>query len=296
MWTKGLLRFAAFLVAVMLLTPGGISSFAAQAEQATLKLRGHRLSIVEGGVTIVLPPIPQDSEWILGIAVGDKPSLVPGVLRSKGLSPVAALSQMQSWPPEATEVADGRALLRPVSAMPGDLFLYLTVPEGTRVRILGGAEPISFAVPRDGIMVRSGVVLPLPVSRPADLLVQLLFPKDVEGRGLSKLPDGTYFAHEESLKDNLVGFLLPEFPLGIAPRDRGRASACWFRVTIGVQGTILSVERLSCDEQIARNCESALRTWRWKPFFVDGGPAVVQGTIGFFVGKDGAVRASVFPK
>jgi hypothetical protein len=180
--------------------------------------------------------------------------------------------------------------------MQGDLFLYLTVPEGTHVRILGGAAPISFAVPREGIMVQSGVVLPLPVRRLADVLTQLLIAKGGEGRGLSKLPDGTYFAHEDSLRANLISFGLPEFPAGVAPRDRGHASACWFRVTVGIQGTIQSVETLSCDEQIAPTCKAALRTWRWKPFLVEERPVVVQGTIGFLVGREGEVRASVFPQ
>jgi hypothetical protein len=95
--------------AALLLTAGGISLFAAQAEQATLRLQGHRIAIVEQGVTIVLPPIPEDSKWILGVAVGDKPSIIPGILRSEGLSPAAALSRMESWPQDAIEVSAGRA-------------------------------------------------------------------------------------------------------------------------------------------------------------------------------------------
>jgi hypothetical protein len=93
------------------------------------------------------------------------------------------------------------------------------------------------------------------------------------------------------LAKNLIVSTRPSLPVGETSCCTKTAT---LQIGIGTDGSIRTVNSIDGDATVLAQCGRAIRSWRFRPFVVDGQAVEVTALVKFFFAPDGRLSSPVF--
>jgi hypothetical protein len=254
-------------------------------------------------IRLNMPDLPEGAEYVIGVksaanAISQAQFVVGAVHFGANRGSLRLISSIDNWPASQIKTAAGQIEVSGVVTGGPALLVYGQVDAGTTVDIEGPSGTIASGVIKsDGsLLVYDGNLVSQRVLGVRSLVPYLLHmhtnsTAENSQAGIVALPDGRYFANPAVLASHLISFTRPFYPAGETPP---KFASGRLLVEIGIDGSVQSVRQVSGDRAGLAACETAVLTWRFKPFAFNGQLVTVNAPIVFFFTQNGKVTSPIF--
>lgn len=236
----------------------------------------------DGRLRILLADVPQQEAWIVAVVPGSTEQ-IQVAMAAIAFTETHGLAGVESVPESQVETGPGYLRLRGVSSLPGRLVIFVRAPARLRLTVEADGVPQVSVPISDGIAIRRGSVLEQKPKNFAQALALLHEHKDTDEP--KRLRTGQYAMPISLLRRHLTRLVVPEF----TGQEQESATIV---LTIGQDGTVSSIQRLSGNEAFLSAVEGTVREWRFRPFLVGGTPVVAVAPV-TFIYKDGRVISAL---
>jgi TonB family protein len=233
-----------------------------------------------------------NSDWILGFRAvdGNEATAVAGEVAVNDKGHYRELLSISDWPLSRFLAGPGVAQFTALNA--GNYLFYITVPRGTTVHVAQDFTEILTAKVEDSLMVRKGIIVPVPVKGGQTLLIRFASPARmpvIQSRETFFTPDGRVMATPRGLASHLLTLVKP-----YAQVPPANGVGVTVRVTISESGHVTNVVHVNGQSGYSAAVENAVRQWKFSPFLKNGVRTPVTASVMFFFDPSGEVTSPVF--
>jgi hypothetical protein len=251
-----------------------------------------------GIIRVVLPTTAERTEYVFGVRA-EETAGATFVVGEAILAPPTAgaglrlVRSLDDLPAHLVKVEGSTLKVLGSSVRGSALIIYGAVAPGARVELVSDEGTIASAkLTRGGsLLVRDGAVVPERLLGVRTLVMTLIKPGTaVNEFSVKPLLDGRYFAPVGALQRNLVTIVKPALD-GVSGCCEQMAR---LRIHIDPMGNVTSVQAVGAGSWLSP-LERAVRSWKFRPFIVNGVAVAVEGIIPFYITRDGVVSSPLLP-
>lgn len=293
---------------LILLLAGALAAFSQAgnvrwSETVTWKLTPVKIPAAGGELKLILATGQLD--WIVGVQTESRLDALITVGEARfSISPpplrMPVLKSLSDWPRARLSTAPGSIRVGAPDSHDASLLLYARVPSGTTIVIEQDGSTVLRAKPDSGLLIRNGEVTAGQVRGEHDLVIHLqrinIAP---ETEPLARLPDGKYvrlsgglyLITNKGLRDHLEAFQRPSPPRQLESCCSGgpEQRVAQLRIEVDEEGRVSAVKTERGPAQLAAACEAAVKSWKFRPFVVEGRAIRAAATVRFILREDGTV-------
>jgi TonB family protein len=250
------------------------------------------VALVDGQVRLVFDRAVAKSRWQVGVHVADvkEAEITVALLTVKAAAgqPISRqIDKITNWPEAGINKSAGTIEFAgaPLSE---DVAVHIIVPAGAKVSVLAGEESLfAAAVSEDLLINPKGISQKSMKNLAAIMLAAMISPTD---REVITYGNNEKLVNLRMLKSHLQSSTRPEYPQQLRT---GKNEHVLVKITIDASGNISQKSLSQGSPSLGNLCLTALNSWRFKPFIVDGAPSQVSGMIVFAFDRNGAVLVPV---
>jgi len=185
--------------------------------------------------------------------------------------------------------------VRPNTIAGSSVLVYMSIPQGTEISVQKDGRVIAQAAVDSSLLIQDGRIIPVRVGGRQNLLSRLMLGSQPNNASdIQRLRTGEYMPGTATLKAHLASWSEPAAARTLTAANMRVASAS-LELRIDETGTVVDIRARSGAEDILRVYEQSLRSWKFRPFLVDGKAVAVKALVPFFVASDGYIRTPLDP-